>query len=172
LFHLTLVQHLLVILLSMICCTLLQLSFWLFKSFWFFHTVGGGLWWYLLGNRMYSMISIDLVCPLASALKILTNSTSIKTWKKYLAFPSFDFERTWWRLPPKHVVWTKLDIYVFIWNEDCHRDTGKFRGFKHSYTSNLQFKCETFSVFSKQLHILCRDINLQMPSWAVTINLL
>jgi hypothetical protein len=31
-----------------------------------------------------------------------------------LAFQSFDFENTWWRLFQKHVVRTKLDIYVFI----------------------------------------------------------
>jgi len=31
----------------------------------------------------------------------------------YLAFPSFDFERTWWRLFQKRVVRTKFDIYVF-----------------------------------------------------------
>ena len=27
---------------------------------------------------------------------------------------SFDFERIWWRLFQKHVVYTKLDIYCFI----------------------------------------------------------
>jgi len=32
----------------------------------------------------------------------------------YLAFKSFDFERTWSRLFPKRVVRTKFDIYVFI----------------------------------------------------------
>ena len=32
----------------------------------------------------------------------------------YLAFQSFDFECTWWRLFHKRVVCTKLDIYVFI----------------------------------------------------------
>jgi len=32
----------------------------------------------------------------------------------YLAFNSFDFERTWWRLIQKRVVRTKFDIYVFI----------------------------------------------------------
>ena len=32
----------------------------------------------------------------------------------YLAFQSFDFERTWWRLFQKDVVRTKFDIYVFI----------------------------------------------------------
>jgi len=32
----------------------------------------------------------------------------------YLAFQSFDFERTWWRLFQKRVVRTKYDIYVFI----------------------------------------------------------
>ena len=31
-----------------------------------------------------------------------------------LAFQSFDFERTWWRLLWKRVVRTKFDIYVFI----------------------------------------------------------
>jgi hypothetical protein len=31
-----------------------------------------------------------------------------------LAFQSFDFERTWWRLFQKRVVRTKFDIYVFI----------------------------------------------------------
>ena len=33
----------------------------------------------------------------------------------YLAFQSSDFERIWWRLFQKHVMCTKLDIYVFIW---------------------------------------------------------
>ena len=32
----------------------------------------------------------------------------------YLAFKSFDHERTWWRLIQKRVVCTKIDIYVFI----------------------------------------------------------
>ena len=32
----------------------------------------------------------------------------------YLAFQSFDFEHTWWRLFQKRVVRTKLDINVFI----------------------------------------------------------
>jgi hypothetical protein len=32
----------------------------------------------------------------------------------YLAFQSFDFERTWWRLSQKLILHTKLDIYVFI----------------------------------------------------------
>jgi len=32
----------------------------------------------------------------------------------YLAFQSFDFGRTWWRLFQKRVVRTKFDIYVFI----------------------------------------------------------
>ena len=32
----------------------------------------------------------------------------------FLAFLSFDFESTRWRLFQKRVVWTKFDIYVFI----------------------------------------------------------
>ena len=32
----------------------------------------------------------------------------------YLAFQSFDFEHTWWRLFQKRVVRTRFDIYVFI----------------------------------------------------------
>jgi hypothetical protein len=32
----------------------------------------------------------------------------------YLAFQSFDFGRTWWRLFQKRVVRTKFDIYDFI----------------------------------------------------------
>jgi hypothetical protein len=32
----------------------------------------------------------------------------------YLAFQSFDFERTWWRSFQKRFVRTKFDIYVFI----------------------------------------------------------
>ena len=31
----------------------------------------------------------------------------------YLAFPSFDFEPTWWRVFQRRPVCTKLDIYVF-----------------------------------------------------------
>ena len=34
----------------------------------------------------------------------------------YLAFQSFDFERTWWRLFQKRIEWIKFDIYAFI---DC-----------------------------------------------------
>ena len=34
----------------------------------------------------------------------------------YLAYQSFDFERTWWRLFLKPVVRTKFDIYVLLWN--------------------------------------------------------
>ena len=32
----------------------------------------------------------------------------------YLAFQSFDFDRTWWKLFQKRVVRTKFDNYVFI----------------------------------------------------------
>jgi hypothetical protein len=32
----------------------------------------------------------------------------------YLAFQSFDFERTWWSLLQKCIMRTKFDIYVFI----------------------------------------------------------
>ena len=31
-----------------------------------------------------------------------------------MAFQSFGFERTWWKLFQKRVVRTKFDIYVFI----------------------------------------------------------
>ena len=37
-----------------------------------------------------------------------------KTFKNYLVFQTFDFERTWWRLFQKRVVRTKYDIYVYI----------------------------------------------------------
>ena len=37
----------------------------------------------------------------------------------YLAFQSFDFERTWWRLFQKRVVRTKFDIYLFYYYR-CH----------------------------------------------------
>jgi hypothetical protein len=33
----------------------------------------------------------------------------------YLAFQSFDFELTWWRIFQKRVVRTKFDIYVYIY---------------------------------------------------------
>jgi hypothetical protein len=32
----------------------------------------------------------------------------------YLAFQSFDFERTWWKLFQKRTIGTNVDIYVFI----------------------------------------------------------
>ena len=35
----------------------------------------------------------------------------------YLAFQSFDFERTWWRLFLKHVVDTAFDIYSILYDE-------------------------------------------------------
>jgi hypothetical protein len=39
----------------------------------------------------------------------------IKISYKYLAFASFDFERTWWKkVTQKRVMRTKFDIYVFI----------------------------------------------------------
>ena len=38
----------------------------------------------------------------------------------YLAFQSFDLDRTWWRLFPKSVVHTKLDFYVFIRKHPQH----------------------------------------------------
>jgi hypothetical protein len=37
-----------------------------------------------------------------------------------LAFQSFDFERTWWRLFQKSVLGTKIDIYVFI-HDTCEK---------------------------------------------------
>ena len=60
----------------------------------------------------------------------------------YLAYQSFDFEHTWWRLFQKHVVCTNLDtnIYVLIVN---------FRGWMmdeslhvtHGYTYISHFLC-------------------------------
>ena len=48
----------------------------------------------------------------------------------YFAFQSFDFECTWCRLFQKRVMYTKLDIYVFLWQHssstkkpDCHNIT-------------------------------------------------
>ena len=35
----------------------------------------------------------------------------------YLAFQSFDFERTWWSLFQKRVVRTKFDTYVLLTNK-------------------------------------------------------
>ena len=32
-----------------------------------------------------------------------------------MAFQSIDFERTWWRLFQKRVVYTKFDIYIFMY---------------------------------------------------------
>ena len=32
----------------------------------------------------------------------------------YLAFKSFDYERSWWQLFQKHVVRIKLDVYVLL----------------------------------------------------------
>jgi len=48
----------------------------------------------------------------------------------YLAFQSFYFKRTWWRLWQKLVVCATLDIYVFIKNNssiDMHITTGNLR---------------------------------------------
>ena len=61
----------------------------------------------------------------------------------YLAFQSFDLDRTWWRLFPKSVVHTKLDFYVFI------------RKHELSSTHELYF----------QLLLICRVESNQRSSW-------
>ena len=46
--------------------------------------------------------------------KVLLPQAYVTLADYYLAFQSFDFVRTWWRLFQKRVVRTKFDIYVFI----------------------------------------------------------
>ena len=46
--------------------------------------------------------------------KVLLPQAYVTLADYYLAFQSFDFDRTWWRLFQKRVVRTKFDIYVFI----------------------------------------------------------
>ena len=46
--------------------------------------------------------------------KVLLPQANVTLADYYLAFQSFDFDRTWWRLSQKRVVRTKFDIYVFI----------------------------------------------------------
>ena len=46
--------------------------------------------------------------------KVLLLQAYVTLADYYLAFQSFDFDRTWWRLFQKRVVRTKFDIYVFI----------------------------------------------------------
>ena len=46
--------------------------------------------------------------------KVLLLQSYVTLADYYLAFQSFDFDRTWWRLFQKRVVRTKFDIYVFI----------------------------------------------------------
>jgi hypothetical protein len=46
--------------------------------------------------------------------KVLLPQAYVTLADYYLAFQSFDFVRTWWRLFQKRVVHTKFDIYVFI----------------------------------------------------------
>jgi hypothetical protein len=53
----------------------------------------------------FSSKGILFVCHMQLLLPKLFN---------YLAFQSFNFERTWWKLFQKDVVRTKFDIYVFI----------------------------------------------------------
>jgi hypothetical protein len=47
-------------------------------------------------------------------MKLLHGFSYVTLADYYLAFQSFDFVRTWWRLFQKRVVRTKFDIYVFI----------------------------------------------------------
>jgi hypothetical protein len=46
--------------------------------------------------------------------KVLLPQAHVTLADYYLAFQSFDFVRTWWRLFQKRVVGTKFDIYVLI----------------------------------------------------------
>ena len=46
--------------------------------------------------------------------KVLLPQAYVTLADYYLAFQSFDFVRTWWRLFQKRVVLTNFDIYVFI----------------------------------------------------------
>jgi hypothetical protein len=43
----------------------------------------------------------------------------------YLAFQSFDIDRTWWWLFQKRVVRTKFDIYVFIKQKQTNKQKNK-----------------------------------------------
>jgi hypothetical protein len=49
---------------------------------------------------------------MTTQVKYLTRVIAVRFF--YLAFQSFDYDRTWWKLFQKRVVRTKLDIYVFI----------------------------------------------------------
>ena len=68
--------------------------------------------------KKYIFISVEVIENLKLFSPILTilfrpfGFIAPKTLN-YLAFQSFDFERTWWRLIQKRVVRTKFDIYFF-----------------------------------------------------------
>jgi hypothetical protein len=106
-------------------------------SIWFNHLK---LYWCLVFKRY-----INLYKTLLNLFSFKTNLLSClnlwffllpKTLRTYLAFQSFELERTGWILFQKHVMRTKLDIYNFIdifllhvsWN-DClfHRKISRMQ---------------------------------------------
>ena len=69
---------------------------------------------------MSLLIKLRLSClvhrwpyPILAILFMPFGCIAPKTFN-YLAFQSFEFKHTWWRLFQKRVVHTKFDIYVFI----------------------------------------------------------
>jgi hypothetical protein len=91
-----------------------------------------------MGNNKYSILYVKIVCPwlgnrnvkignmiyywnlqflnniIINKTKVLLPQAYVTLADYYLAFQSFNFVRTWWRLFQKRVVRTKFDIYDFL----------------------------------------------------------
>ena len=69
----------------------------------------------------------------------------------YLAFQSFDFERTWWKLFQKCVMHTKFDIYIFIPPQRSCRGVYWFHHVRPSVCRQILCRTITWVVFLRIL---------------------
>jgi len=104
--------------------------------------------------KKYIFISVQVIENLklfSPILAILFKPFSFIAPKtlNYLAFQSFDIERTWWRLFQERVMRTKFDIYVFIHSriiKMCSSINSNFQivNLKYSPISICSHACEDF----------------------------
>ena len=93
---------------------------------------------------------------------------SSQTLLNYLAFQSFDFKCTWWRLFQTRLVCTKLDTYVFI---SCHGQTNScllFMSWSDKFVFDFRDKTNYLSYSCNKRNwykVLCLNDYVELTGW-------